>query len=59
MVEPLCNGWWIGDYYEMSCFENSKTYVLYMISTCYVKYVMMVGHALIVKLYPFYYAYFL
>jgi len=41
------------DYYKMSYYESSKTYVLCMISTCYVIYVMIVDHALIVKFYPF------
>ena len=51
MIEPLCNDWQTNDYCEMFCYENSKTYVLCMISTCYVIYVMIVDHALIIKFY--------
>ena len=47
----LCNGQWTDDYFEIPCFEDSKTYALCMIFTCYVIYVIIVDHALIVKFY--------
>lgn len=49
--------WWLfddeydDDFYDINFYEDSKTYVLCMIYTCYVIYVMVVDHALIVKFY--------
>ena len=50
MVEPLSNVWLTDDCCEMHCYEDFKTYALCMISTSYVIYVILVDHALVVKL---------
>ena len=39
------------DCYDMLRYVDSKTYVLCMISTCYVMYVMIVDYVLIIKFY--------
>jgi len=37
--------WWIDDCYDILCYVDSKPYVLCMIPSCYVLYVIIVGHA--------------
>ena len=49
MIESWCDGWWNNDYYKVLSYVNSKTNVLHMISIYYIRYVMIVDHALIVS----------
>ena len=51
IIESWYDDWWTYDCYNMFCYVNSKTYVLCMIFTYYVIYVMIMDHALIVKFY--------
>ena len=49
MMMMVYDDWWTNDYYDILCYVDFKTYVLCMISTYYIKYVMIVDHALIVN----------
>ena len=45
MIECWYHDWWTHDSYDILCYVDFKTYVLCMIPSCYVLYVMIVGHA--------------